>query len=119
MTISITADDRQLHVTPQSLLASLEKLSAIAAIVLLATVMLASGADDADLTQDGAGNNATRSSGTEWQNASETVASGYVGAPYYYRSDFKLKRPNGTDMTLKRMGWMEMLSISPSMAAPA
>ncbi|MCB1485134.1 MAG: lipid A oxidase [Hyphomicrobiaceae bacterium] len=105
MTISITADDRELHVTPQSLLASLEKLSAIAAIVLLATIMLASGADDADLTQDGAGNNATRSSGTEWQNASETVASGYVGAPYYYRSDFKLKRPNGTDMTLKRMGW--------------
>ncbi len=35
----------------------------------------------------------------------ETVVSAYAGAPIYHRSDLKLQRPNGTDMTLKNMGW--------------
>ena len=35
----------------------------------------------------------------------ETVASIYGGAPVYHRSDLHLERPNGTDMTLKRLGW--------------
>lgn len=44
--------------------------------------------------------------GPKWLHGEqETVASAYAGAPYYYRSDMHLSRPNGTDMTLKRMGW--------------
>ncbi|CAN1722976.1 lipid A oxidase [Hyphomicrobium sp. 1Nfss2.1] len=35
----------------------------------------------------------------------ETVVSAYAGAPVYHRSDLKLQRPDGTDMTLKNMGW--------------
>jgi lipid A oxidase len=35
----------------------------------------------------------------------ETVVAGYAGAPFYHRSDLTLRRPGGTDMTLKRLGW--------------
>ena len=35
----------------------------------------------------------------------ETIAAGYAGAPFYHRSDLTLRQPNGTDMTLKRLGW--------------
>jgi len=35
----------------------------------------------------------------------ETVAGAYAGAPVYHRSDLHLQRPDGTDMTLKRLGW--------------
>jgi len=35
----------------------------------------------------------------------ETVVSAYGGAPFYYRSDVKLDRPDGTDLELKRLGW--------------
>ena len=39
------------------------------------------------------------------QLGNELVASAYVGAPLYHRSDVHLKRPDGTDMTLKALGW--------------
>jgi len=35
----------------------------------------------------------------------ETVVSAYGGAPVYHRSDLHLERPDGTDMTFKRLGW--------------
>lgn len=35
----------------------------------------------------------------------ETFLAGYVGAPFYDRSDVKLQRPGGTDLTLKALGW--------------
>jgi hypothetical protein len=38
-------------------------------------------------------------------NDRETVVSGYAGAPWYYRSDVKLSRNDGTDLELKRLGW--------------
>ena len=41
---------------------------------------------------------------SEW-NGKETVAAGYAGAPFYHRSDLSLQRPDGTDLTLKRLGW--------------
>lgn len=37
--------------------------------------------------------------------ANEIVASGYAGVPVYHRSDLQLQRPDGTDMTLKDLGW--------------
>lgn len=33
------------------------------------------------------------------------LIAGYAGAPFYYRSDVHLTRPDGTDTVLKRLGW--------------
>lgn len=35
----------------------------------------------------------------------ETIVAGYVGAPFYYRSNVRMTRPDGTDVTLERLGW--------------
>lgn len=35
----------------------------------------------------------------------ETFLAGYIGAPFYDRSDVKLSRPGGTEVTLKGLGW--------------
>ncbi len=35
----------------------------------------------------------------------EILIAGYIGAPFYYRSDVKLRRNDGTDVHLKRLGW--------------
>jgi hypothetical protein len=35
----------------------------------------------------------------------EILIAGYVGAPFYYRSDVHLVQPGGTDVILKRLGW--------------
>ncbi|HRD76938.1 MAG TPA: lipid A oxidase, partial [Hyphomicrobiaceae bacterium] len=35
----------------------------------------------------------------------ETTVSGYVGAPFYYRSDVRMSRNDDTDVVLKRLGW--------------
>lgn len=35
----------------------------------------------------------------------ETFIAGYAGVPLYNRSDVKLDRPDGTDLTLKGLGW--------------
>lgn len=35
----------------------------------------------------------------------ERVVAGYVGAPFYHRSDVHLKRPDGTDARFKDLGW--------------
>lgn len=37
--------------------------------------------------------------------AREIFIAGYVGAPFYYRSDVHLVQPGGTDVVLKRLGW--------------
>ncbi|MEZ5843664.1 MAG: lipid A oxidase [Hyphomicrobiaceae bacterium] len=35
----------------------------------------------------------------------EAVVAGYVGAPFYHRSDVHLKRPDGTDARFRDLGW--------------
>ncbi len=35
----------------------------------------------------------------------ETLIAGYIGAPFYYRSDVHLVRPRGTDAVFRRLGW--------------
>ena len=35
----------------------------------------------------------------------ERVVSGYVAQPFYRRSDVQLVRPDGTDLTLRQLGW--------------
>lgn len=39
------------------------------------------------------------------RSANETLIAGYIGAPFYYRSDVHLVRPDDTDVTLRRLGW--------------
>lgn len=87
----------------------LEGLSAAVAIVLLAAVAIAPWVEQTDqptgssAAPKGAAGTATD---TAWpQGGNETVVSGYAGAPVYYRSDVALKRPDGTDLTLKGLGW--------------
>lgn len=105
MTSSITAGHENPYlIAPHLLWVMLDKVAAVAAIVLLSASMLSSPVTG-DTGEGSAGNTDAPSAMTSWFNANETVASGYVGAPYYYRSDLHLKRPDGTDMTLKQMGW--------------
>lgn len=35
----------------------------------------------------------------------ETLLAAYGGAPWYYRSNVRFQRPDGTDLTLKDVGW--------------
>lgn len=35
----------------------------------------------------------------------EILLAGYISQPFYDRSDLRLERPDGTDLTLKRLGW--------------
>ena len=35
----------------------------------------------------------------------EIFIAGYISQPFYYRSDVHMRRPDGTDLHLKRLGW--------------
>lgn len=89
---------------PRSLWVTLDKMAALGAIVMLSAIILASSMTG-DQEQGSAGNVASPSGASSRFNTKETVASGYLSAPYYHRSDLHLERPNGTDLTLKNMGW--------------
>lgn len=82
----------------------LDRLAALATMLLLCLSMASS-----TMNEDGGTHGRSvvdQSSVAEGLRAGrETVASGYVGAPYYSRSDLHLQRSNGTDMTLKSLGW--------------
>lgn len=84
--------------------AAFDGAAGVLAIVLLGSVALASSVEQPDEAQGSGVGTAPPSSVSQFSDR-ETVASGYVGAPYYYRNDLHLTRPDGTDMTLKRMGW--------------
>lgn len=105
MTASITAENESPYLgTPHFLWVMLDKMAAVGAIVMLSATVLSSSATG-DREEGSAGNVALPPIASSWPNTNETVASAYLSAPYYYRSDLHLKRPNGTDLTLKKMGW--------------
>jgi len=105
MTLSLTLPNwTQRPVKAPATLAALEVVSAVLVGGLLAGIALASSAEQPEAAQGAGADRATPSQSSPFANH-ETVASGYVGAPYYYRKDLHLTRPDGTDMTLKRMGW--------------
>lgn len=105
MSVSITAEHWSAHEpAPQSGWTSLDRLAALAAMALLGMIAMASWMEDSSKSSAEAPPAQTGTS--DWLQAGhETVASAYAGAPFYYRSDLHLKRPDGTDMTLKRLGW--------------
>lgn len=80
---------------------TLERLAAGASIIVLCAMAASSPGDDGAATRA----RGADADGTTRFGANETVASGYAGAPWYYRQDLKLERPDGTDLTLKDMGW--------------
>ena len=105
MTLSITAPVWPAHGgTPQTALAALDRLSALGGMALFGMILAASIIGEGGGTQAAVDEPQPPSAGTRFA-SNETVVSGYAGAPFYYRSDLHLTRPDGTDMTLKRMGW--------------
>ncbi len=88
--------------------AAIEGFAAVAAILMLTAVVLAPWFEQTNAPRgtQAAGSGAADGASAAWRPAGrETVVSGYVGAPYYYRSNVEIKRPNGTDLELKRLGW--------------
>jgi hypothetical protein len=78
----------------------------VAAIATLTTVVLAPWLEHTSLPRDAASAGTVAADGSAGaREAKETVVSIYAGAPAYYRSDVAIKRPNGTDLLLKRLGW--------------
>ncbi len=88
--------------------AAIESIGAVTAILMLAAVVLAPWFEQTGAAR-GAGaatRGAADGGSSAWPpSGKETVVSGYVGAPYYHRSNVEIKRPNGTDLELKRLGW--------------
>lgn len=82
----------------------LERMAAAGAIIMLSAIMLSSSLSG-DRDNEAAGSSAIPASTSSWFNSKETVASGYLSAPSYHRSDLHLVRPGGTDLTLKNMSW--------------
>lgn len=103
MALSTTAARQRRAAEPKSLLATLECLAALGSMAVLSAIMVASSIGSGDQAQSPG--TTPREPASSRFSASETVASGYAGVPWYYRSDVHLNRPNGTDMTLKRLGW--------------
>ncbi len=78
-----------------------------AAIVLIATfahVWMSAAVPPAGANAE-AGARGLDRSGSAVPGANETLLAGYIGAPFYYRSDVHLMRPGRTDATFKRLGW--------------
>lgn len=85
----------------------LDTVSALAAIALLAGVSAStwlSEAVDPNDASKAATRGAAGASASEFAER-ERIATFYVGAPFYYRSDVHIARPDGTDVTLKQLGW--------------
>lgn len=91
-------------IASHGLRAMLDRMAAAGTIIMLSAIMMSSSLTG-DRGDESAKNDATPAAASSWFNSSETVASGYLSAPYYHRSDLHLERPNGTDLTLKNMSW--------------
>ena len=85
----------------------IDKLARLIAIVLLSAVMAQFWMAASSLDEP-----PTEASKVESSQAhapaftgNEIVVAGYVGAPFYHRSDVHLTRPDGTDLQLKGLGW--------------
>ncbi len=83
---------------------ALDTISALAAIGLLIGVTASTWLSEAADTEE-AGKQAAAGAGASEFADRERIATFYVGAPFYYRSDIHITRPDGTDLTLKRLGW--------------
>jgi opacity protein-like surface antigen len=84
-----------------------DRLGALAAILMLIAGMTAMHAQGGSEHGAAAGSRIETSSqaGVEQRGGREVVVGGYLAQPYYYRSNVRLQRNDGTDIDLKRMGW--------------
>lgn len=83
-------------------LAGVAAVLALVAIAAHPWIVEAVAPDASPNTTDRVAEPATSVSGTRHR---EVLAAGYAGAPFYYRTDVHLERPDGTDVVLKRLGW--------------
>lgn len=88
--------------------AAADKLASVAAAALLGVMAVSAGLsqaappDEDARTPGGASVSAPEHAGTDRH---ETLIAGYVAQPFYDRSDVHMTRPDGTDITLKALGW--------------
>ncbi|MBL8567188.1 MAG: lipid A oxidase [Hyphomicrobiaceae bacterium] len=82
-------------------------LTAIAAILVSSAVDLMPMSDAPNTPAGAATGTAIHGARSEQQRFldREKVASFYLAQPWYHRSDTKMQRNDGTDLTLKNMGW--------------
>jgi lipid A oxidase len=89
---------------PEPISDALDRPAAVLAMLALCASMFAmwfGQVDDGRAAPPAAAEHASQSR----YGQNETVVSAYAGAPVYHRGDLHLERPDGTDMTLKRLGW--------------
>lgn len=87
-----------------------ERLAALATIAIVAAhahaiyfpAVEASGAPERSAGATGA---ATTGPGSFTLTGRDALAAAYVGIPDHYRSDVHIKRPDGTDLTMKKLHW--------------
>ena len=94
---------------PSARSVSIDQLLSLLAALLAAAVMAAPWIAAAALPDDGGDETAAASAPAALRPAGpvsrETYIAGYIGQPFYYRSNVHLTRPDGTDVTLKGLGW--------------
>lgn len=100
------ADGRRRFVAP----VDMEPVAALLSIALVVLVAAQTWLTDGALPDTARAAAATSTQradahGGDQPAADETLIAGYVGAPFYYRSDVHLQRPGGTDAVFKRLGW--------------
>ncbi|MEQ1698382.1 MAG: lipid A oxidase [Hyphomicrobiaceae bacterium] len=83
-----------------------DKIGSLAAILLLCTMAVQTwmAVEPGDAATEAALAKAV-GAGPQAGLGQETYVAGYAGVPIYNRSDVKLVRPDGTDLTLKQLGW--------------
>lgn len=83
-----------------------DTLASVAAAALLCAMAVSAALSDAG-TPDAASPGGDRAPAQEAARPRgiETLVAGYLAQPFYARSDLHLERPDGTDLTLKGLGW--------------
>lgn len=87
-----------------------DKAAALLAMLMLAAIAIAPwiSADPTSgiaATEPGSVTKSAAPPPSPGRSAREILLAAYVGAPWYYRSDVHLERPDGTDLRLKQLGW--------------
>jgi hypothetical protein len=99
-----------LYGTAEGTLAALvdKGASAFAALVLAGMVLQAIASDSAMAPSDPVVHTASAArdpASPQDKAGREILIAGYAGGPLYHRSDVHMVRPDGTDLTLKQLGW--------------
>lgn len=86
------------------------RLAALSAMLLLSGQTLSDGMlfaapNDATRSESGSGGVVAVPGGSGTDTRGDALFGGYVGIPWHHRSDIHMTRPDGTDVTLKKLRW--------------